>query len=115
MIKVGNFMYLLLNRILTFFLFRFLQNPHTSLGNLWLILKQMNYCIILRNPKLLYVTDSSKIELVSSLVMSEIESVMYVFCLKQVSDRINCGVYVFSPGIFTAIEGVTTQRKERGH
>ncbi|KAL6528650.1 hypothetical protein OROMI_029295 [Orobanche minor] len=30
-----------------------------------------------------------------------------------VSDRINCGVYVFSPGIFTAIQGVSTQRKER--
>lgn len=46
--------------------------------------------------------------------MSEIDFVMYLFCLKQVSDRINCGVYVFTPGIFTAIEGVTTQRKERG-
>ncbi|KAH6797414.1 ADP-glucose pyrophosphorylase family protein [Perilla frutescens var. hirtella] len=30
-----------------------------------------------------------------------------------VSDRINCGVYVFTPGIFTAIQGVTSQRKER--
>lgn len=32
----------------------------------------------------------------------------------QVSDRINCGVYVFTPEIFTAIQGVSTQRKERG-
>ncbi|KAL7098613.1 hypothetical protein ACP275_09G028600 [Erythranthe tilingii] len=30
-----------------------------------------------------------------------------------VSDRINCGVYVFTPEIFTAIQGVSTQRKER--
>ncbi|KAH6799001.1 ADP-glucose pyrophosphorylase family protein [Perilla frutescens var. frutescens] len=30
-----------------------------------------------------------------------------------VSDRINCGVYVFTAGIFTAIQGVTSQRKER--
>nr|GEW61417.1 mannose-1-phosphate guanyltransferase alpha [Tanacetum cinerariifolium] len=31
-----------------------------------------------------------------------------------VSDRINCGVYVFTPEIFTAISGVSTQRKDRG-
>ncbi|KAJ9677629.1 hypothetical protein PVL29_022554 [Vitis rotundifolia] len=30
-----------------------------------------------------------------------------------VSDRINCGVYIFTPDIFTAIQGVSTQRKER--
>ncbi|KAK6924900.1 Nucleotidyl transferase domain [Dillenia turbinata] len=30
-----------------------------------------------------------------------------------VSDRINCGVYVFTPDIFTAIQGVSTQRKDR--
>ncbi|KAL8048746.1 hypothetical protein ABFX02_07G087100 [Erythranthe guttata] len=30
-----------------------------------------------------------------------------------VSDRINCGVYVFTPEIFTAMQGVSTQRKER--
>ncbi|XP_061369641.1 uncharacterized protein LOC133312457 isoform X3 [Gastrolobium bilobum] len=30
-----------------------------------------------------------------------------------VSDRINCGVYIFTPDIFTAIEGVSTQRKDR--
>lgn len=32
----------------------------------------------------------------------------------QVSDLINCGVYVFTPGIFTAIEGVSTHREDRG-
>ncbi|KAB1202421.1 Mannose-1-phosphate guanyltransferase alpha [Morella rubra] len=32
-----------------------------------------------------------------------------------VSDRINCGVYVFTPGIFTAIQGVYTQRKDRAN
>lgn len=32
----------------------------------------------------------------------------------QVSDRINCGVYIFTPDVFTAIEGVSTQRKDRG-
>ncbi|XP_025984715.1 mannose-1-phosphate guanyltransferase alpha-B isoform X1 [Glycine max] len=32
-----------------------------------------------------------------------------------VSDRINCGVYVFTPDIFTAIEGVSTQRKDRAN
>lgn len=32
----------------------------------------------------------------------------------QVSDRINCGVYVFTPDIFNAIQGVSTQRKDRG-
>ncbi|KAL2253992.1 mannose-1-phosphate guanyltransferase alpha [Sesamum indicum] len=30
-----------------------------------------------------------------------------------VSDRINCGVYIFTPDIFTAIQGVSTQRKDR--
>lgn len=30
-----------------------------------------------------------------------------------VSDRINCGVYVFTPEIFTAIQDVSTQRKDR--
>ncbi|KAJ4712256.1 putative Mannose-1-phosphate guanyltransferase [Melia azedarach] len=30
-----------------------------------------------------------------------------------VSDRINCGVYVFTPEIFTAIQGVSFQRKDR--
>lgn len=30
------------------------------------------------------------------------------------SDRINCGVYVFTPDIFTAIQGVSSQRKDRG-
>lgn len=30
------------------------------------------------------------------------------------SDRINCGVYIFTPDIFTAIQGVSTQRKDRG-
>ncbi|MCI11017.1 mannose-1-phosphate guanyltransferase alpha-like, partial [Trifolium medium] len=30
-----------------------------------------------------------------------------------VSDRINCGVYIFTPDIFTAIEGVSSQRKDR--
>lgn len=29
-----------------------------------------------------------------------------------VSDRINCGVYVFTPEIFTAIQGVSTHRKD---
>ncbi|XP_062170216.1 uncharacterized protein LOC133875946 [Alnus glutinosa] len=29
-----------------------------------------------------------------------------------VSDRINCGVYIFTPDIFTAIQGVSTQRKD---
>ncbi|XP_014496982.1 mannose-1-phosphate guanyltransferase alpha-B [Vigna radiata var. radiata] len=32
-----------------------------------------------------------------------------------VSDRINCGVYIFTPDIFTAIEGVSTQRKDRAN
>lgn len=30
------------------------------------------------------------------------------------SDRINCGVYIFTPDIFTAIQGVSSQRKDRG-
>lgn len=30
-----------------------------------------------------------------------------------VSDRINCGVYVFTPDIFQAIQSVSTQRKDR--
>ncbi|XP_073023587.1 uncharacterized protein [Primulina eburnea] len=30
-----------------------------------------------------------------------------------VSDRINCGVYIFTPDIFVAIQGVSTQRKDR--
>lgn len=30
-----------------------------------------------------------------------------------VSDRINCGVYIFTSDIFTAIQGVSTQRKDR--
>ncbi|KAA8540872.1 hypothetical protein F0562_024990 [Nyssa sinensis] len=30
-----------------------------------------------------------------------------------VSDRINCGVYVFTPDIFTEIQGVSTQLKDR--
>lgn len=41
---------------------------------------------------------------VNSLVSNEL----------QVSDRINCGVYVFTPDIFTAIQNVSSQRKERG-
>ncbi|KAJ7956288.1 putative Mannose-1-phosphate guanyltransferase [Quillaja saponaria] len=32
-----------------------------------------------------------------------------------VSDRINCGVYIFTPEIFTAIQGVSTQRKDRAN
>ncbi|XP_045818622.1 mannose-1-phosphate guanyltransferase alpha-like isoform X1 [Trifolium pratense] len=32
-----------------------------------------------------------------------------------VSDRINCGVYIFTPDIFTAIEGVSSQRKDRAN
>lgn len=32
-----------------------------------------------------------------------------------VSERINCGVYVFTPDIFTAIHGVSNQRKERAN
>ncbi|KAF5758534.1 putative mannose-1-phosphate guanylyltransferase [Helianthus annuus] len=32
-----------------------------------------------------------------------------------VSDRINCGVYVFTPEIFTAIQGVSAQRKDRAN
>ncbi|KAG9152818.1 hypothetical protein Leryth_017642 [Lithospermum erythrorhizon] len=32
-----------------------------------------------------------------------------------VSDRINCGVYVFTPEIFNAIQGVSTQRKDRAN
>ncbi|RXH96273.1 hypothetical protein DVH24_008777 [Malus domestica] len=31
-----------------------------------------------------------------------------------VSDRINCGVYIFTPDIFNAVEGVSTQWKDRG-
>ncbi|KDP31156.1 hypothetical protein JCGZ_11532 [Jatropha curcas] len=32
-----------------------------------------------------------------------------------VSDLINCGVYVFTPDIFKAIQGVSSQRKDRAH
>ncbi|KAJ7970905.1 putative Mannose-1-phosphate guanyltransferase [Quillaja saponaria] len=32
-----------------------------------------------------------------------------------VSDLINCGVYVFTPGIFTAIEDVSTHRQDRAN
>ncbi|XWS51026.1 hypothetical protein CRYUN_Cryun12cG0141100 [Craigia yunnanensis] len=32
-----------------------------------------------------------------------------------VSDHINCGVYVFTPDIFTAIQGVSSQRKDRAN
>ncbi|WOK92323.1 mannose-1-phosphate guanyltransferase alpha-like [Canna indica] len=32
-----------------------------------------------------------------------------------VSDRINCGVYIFTPDIFTAIQGVFTERKDRAN
>ncbi|KAF3437802.1 hypothetical protein FNV43_RR20558 [Rhamnella rubrinervis] len=32
-----------------------------------------------------------------------------------VSDLINCGVYIFTPDIFTAIQGVSTQRKDRAN
>ncbi|XP_071731654.1 uncharacterized protein [Rutidosis leptorrhynchoides] len=32
-----------------------------------------------------------------------------------VSDRINCGVYVFTPEIFNAIQGVSSQRKDRAN
>ncbi|KAJ6418319.1 hypothetical protein OIU84_001657 [Salix udensis] len=32
-----------------------------------------------------------------------------------VSDQINCGVYVFTPEIFTAIQDVSSQRKERAN
>ncbi|KAE8710671.1 pentatricopeptide repeat-containing protein [Hibiscus syriacus] len=32
-----------------------------------------------------------------------------------VSDRINCGVYVFTPDIFDAIRGVSSQRKDRAN
>ncbi|KAE8663330.1 pentatricopeptide repeat-containing protein [Hibiscus syriacus] len=32
-----------------------------------------------------------------------------------VSDRINCGVYVFTPDIFDAIQGVSSQRKDRAN
>ncbi|KAJ7945921.1 Mannose-1-phosphate guanyltransferase [Quillaja saponaria] len=32
-----------------------------------------------------------------------------------VSERINCGVYIFTPDIFTAIQDVSTQRKDRAN
>lgn len=32
-----------------------------------------------------------------------------------VSDRINCGVYVFTPEIFTAIQGASSQKKDRAN
>eukprot|EP00262_Sarcandra_glabra_P010595 TRINITY_DN2588_c0_g1_i4.p1 TRINITY_DN2588_c0_g1~~TRINITY_DN2588_c0_g1_i4.p1 ORF type:complete len:396 (+),score=64.27 TRINITY_DN2588_c0_g1_i4:61-1248(+) len=32
-----------------------------------------------------------------------------------VSDRINCGVYIFTPDIFAAIQDVSTQRKDRAN
>ncbi|XP_027125915.2 uncharacterized protein [Coffea arabica] len=32
-----------------------------------------------------------------------------------VSDHINCGVYVFTPDVFAAIQGVSTQRKDRAN
>ncbi|KAI9086493.1 hypothetical protein K1719_031577 [Acacia pycnantha] len=32
-----------------------------------------------------------------------------------VSDRINCGVYIFTPDVFTAIQGVSSQRKDRAN
>lgn len=32
----------------------------------------------------------------------------------QVSDLINCGVYIFTPDIFTAIHDVFTHREDRG-
>ncbi|XP_054805324.1 uncharacterized protein LOC129308278 [Prosopis cineraria] len=32
-----------------------------------------------------------------------------------VSDRINCGVYIFTPDVFTAIQGISTQRKDRAN
>lgn len=32
----------------------------------------------------------------------------------QVSDLINCGVYIFTPDIFNAIEDVSTNREGRG-
>ncbi|KAH6781212.1 ADP-glucose pyrophosphorylase family protein [Perilla frutescens var. hirtella] len=32
-----------------------------------------------------------------------------------VSDRINCGVYIFTPDIFAAIQGVSSQRKDRAY
>lgn len=32
-----------------------------------------------------------------------------------VSDRINCGAYIFTPDIFTAIQDVSTQRKDRAN
>ncbi|XP_074567736.1 uncharacterized protein LOC141824360 [Curcuma longa] len=32
-----------------------------------------------------------------------------------VSDLINCGVYIFTPDIFTAIQGVFTERRDKAH
>jgi NDP-sugar pyrophosphorylase family protein len=32
----------------------------------------------------------------------------------QVSDLINCGVYIFTPDIFAAIENVSVNREGRG-
>lgn len=32
----------------------------------------------------------------------------------QVSDLINCGVYVFTPAIFRAIQNVSNNREDRG-
>lgn len=37
------------------------------------------------------------------------------YCWKmQVSDLINCGVYVFTPDIFTAIQDISAHREDRG-
>lgn len=36
------------------------------------------------------------------------------FLKMQVSDLINCGVYVFTPDVFNAIEDVSTHREGRG-
>jgi hypothetical protein len=91
--------------------FRSLLNQPANLEN-WLQIQLLMSCFITpRNPKLLYV----HLLLRWPNLYSIFKLWFLCFILEtQVSDRINCGVYVFTPEIFNAIGDVSTQRKDRG-
>lgn len=131
----------LLNMLALAPLFRSLLKQPTSLVSWLLILSQMKSCTTLRGLRLLYVwvvmsfnfdfflwelqihlfpeTHSAYTHAHASLGGSLTGSwiipiLLFIAVSLQVNDLINCGVYVFTPQIFTIIQEVVLQGNNTG-
>lgn len=84
----------------------------------WLLIQlPKNCCITPRNPRLLYVCNQKSTHgLVLEFVWCFLSSTHPYLSLSQfqVSDLINCGVYVFTPKIFSIVQDVFFHREDRG-